>query len=261
MAKRSNRVTEEIPPSLGKEQGARVLTAMKEKGETLLTKRPVLEAAYNTWSNATLEYIKKVFGSHSGHISTFIGQIQIRYANFENPRDENVLDEQSIAQFKTRLQVLESLIDQLKTDIAIESTGSPSAQPAQLEFWSFLHPTVISIAKPRFESGHFADAVEAVLKELNSRIKEHVKRKTGNEFDGADLMRRAFSPNNPVITLADLSTESGRNEQQGFMDIFAGTMTGIRNPKAHGNIDISPERAIHHLFLASLLFSRFDERL
>ncbi|MGA3284750.1 MAG: TIGR02391 family protein, partial [Verrucomicrobiota bacterium] len=75
------------------------------------------------------------------------------------------------------------------------------------------------------------------------------------------LMRTAFSANNPVIVLDDLSTDSGKNIQQGYMDIFAGSMTGIRNPKAHGNVQIDSKRAIHMLFLASHLLYIFDERL
>ena len=42
------------------------------------------------------------------------------------------------------------------------------------------------------------------------------------------------------------------------MEIFAGAMTGIRNPKAHMNIEIGRERAIHFLFLASLLMDTYD---
>jgi len=45
------------------------------------------------------------------------------------------------------------------------------------------------------------------------------------------------------------------------MEIFAGAMLGIRNPKAHKNLTISRERAIHHPFLAGLLFFKSDERL
>jgi uncharacterized protein (TIGR02391 family) len=74
-------------------------------------------------------------------------------------------------------------------------------------------------------------------------------------------MNRAFSPNAPIVRLADLSTEDGRNIQKGYMQIFAGAMTGIRNPKAHSNVTIDANRAIHHLHLASLLHHVFDERL
>jgi len=42
------------------------------------------------------------------------------------------------------------------------------------------------------------------------------------------------------------------------MQIFAVTMTGIKNPKAHENITISRERAIHFIFIASLLMYRLN---
>ena len=74
-------------------------------------------------------------------------------------------------------------------------------------------------------------------------------------------MNKAFSVNNPVVVLDDLSTESGRNVQQGYMQIFAGSMIGIRNPKAHANVTIDDMRTRHSLYLASLLAHRFDERL
>jgi len=128
------------------------------------------------------------------------------------------------------------------------------------DFWARLHPSVAGVARKRFEDGHLADAVEAVLKALNQAVKQIVKQRTGQEYDGATLMRHAFSPKNPVIVLDDLSADSGRDAQQGYMDIFAGTMTGIRNPKAHDIVTIDEARAIHHLYLASLLFYKLDER-
>jgi hypothetical protein len=39
----------------------------------------------------------------------------------------------------------------------------------------------------------------------------------------------------PVIRLDDLSTENGKNIKDGYMYLFAGTVSGIRNPKAHNN--------------------------
>lgn len=71
-------------------------------------------------------------------------------------------------------------------------------------------------------------------------------------------MKKAFSVNNPIFTIDNLLTETGKSIQQGYMEIFAGSMTGIRNPKAHLNIDIGPERAIHFIFLASLLMDTYD---
>lgn len=155
---------------------------------------------------------------------------------------------------------LENLLEQVKaehkrrTAIKKESKGKSGGN-----FWDNLHPKVAELAMPRFEAKHFADAVEACLKEVNAVVKARNKERTGKELDGADLMRNTFSPKNPVIALANLSTESGKNEQQGYMDIFAGSMTGIRNPKAHDNVVIDERRAIHLLHLASLLMYKLDE--
>ena len=135
----------------------------------------------------------------------------------------------------------------------------PAHDSPNHDLWHLLHPTVVKVAKSRFDSGHYADAVEAALKEVNDVVRQIVRDKIGKEYDGADLMNRAFSVEKPVIVLDDLSTMTGRGIQTGYMQIFAGTMTGIRNPKAHSNIQIDSARALHFLFVASLLLSKIDE--
>ena len=123
-----------------------------------------------------------------------------------------------------------------------------------------MHTKVVELGKPRFNAGHYADAVESVFKELNARVKQLHVNVTGEELDGVSLMRKAFTPSNPTIILDDLATETGKNIQQGYMELFAGSMAGIRNPKAHDNVLISAERATHHLMLASLLFFKLGEK-
>lgn len=126
------------------------------------------------------------------------------------------------------------------------------------DFWALIHPEIIIVAKSRFETGHYADWAEAAFKQINSVVKGIVKTTTGTELDGASLMKTAFSVNNPLIQIDDLTTETGRNIQLGFMEICAGSMTGIRNPKAHAVITIGRERAVHFIFLASLLMDTID---
>lgn len=125
--------------------------------------------------------------------------------------------------------------------------------------WELLHPEIQKIARSRFITGHFADSVEAALKAVNERIRKIFVDNRGEERDGAALMNEAFSPKAPLLLLGDLSTASGRDMQLGYMQIFSGSMTGIRNPKAHGNVDIDANRATHFLFLASLLMYKVDE--
>lgn len=74
-------------------------------------------------------------------------------------------------------------------------------------------------------------------------------------------MTTAFSINSPIIKLTDLTTETGKSIQQGYMQIFAGSMTGIRNPKAHANLQPDKPTTVHLLMLASLLMTKLDERI
>ena len=81
-----------------------------------------------------------------------------------------------------------------------------------------------------FLDGHYPQSVEAACKCVNNIVK-HLADDV--ERDGAKLMRHAFSLNNPVLRLNRLRTRSERDQQQGYMDMFAGIMTGVRNPRAH----------------------------
>ncbi|MFQ5744169.1 MAG: TIGR02391 family protein [Acidobacteriota bacterium] len=128
-------------------------------------------------------------------------------------------------------------------------------------FWEFVHPRICALARPRFEAGFFGDAVEASFKEVNDSVKRIVRNADGRELDGAGLMKSAFSPQNPVIRLAELATDTDRNIQQGYMEIMAGSMTGIRNPAAHGNLNPESSKALHLIALASLLMHKVDERV
>lgn len=128
-------------------------------------------------------------------------------------------------------------------------------------FWEFVHPRIKSLAKPRFEAGFFGDAIEASFKEVNDCVKRLYRESEQREADGAGLMTSAFSPGNPVVRLTAMETETERNIQQGYMQIFAGAMTGIRNPKAHGNLNSDARKALHLICLASLLMVKIDERI
>ncbi|HWG22465.1 MAG TPA: TIGR02391 family protein [Terracidiphilus sp.] len=122
-------------------------------------------------------------------------------------------------------------------------------------FWPLIHPAVATAARPRFDSGCYSDAVEWALKV----VAEEVRRRTGLTIDGADLMHKAFSPNRPYLVFKDTLPATQLSLQQGYMEVFAGAMTGIRNPKAHGMVQLDRRRCIHFLFLASLLADKVDE--
>lgn len=146
-----------------------------------------------------------------------------------------------------------------RTDVPAPTSASSVSTNEYAFVWPLIHADIREIARPRFEAGHRADAVEASLKHINELVQRRVRHHRGRELDGAKLMKFAFSVDNPLLSLGDLSTESGRSMQVGYMELFSGAMSGIRNPKAHANIDIDAIRAIHFIFLASLLRYKLDE--
>lgn len=157
--------------------------------------------------------------------------------------------------------VIDEAIGVVNSDDAFKIEKTKSDGTDDYDIWRLMHPSITELAKPRMKNFFYADAVEAAFKVVNMRVKDLVEAQTGEELDGANLMRKAFSPNNPIINIGAGSSHSGNDIQKGYMDIFAGAMTGIRNPKAHGNETISKEDAYRKLILASMLLYKIDERV
>lgn len=211
-----------------------------------------IEGRYSIWINFTKELLLKIFPTKKEK-EEFRSLRCIGVNSWDAPSLCEKI-EKTTKNIKDDITKLNGLIERLEIydDLKEEKTNAA-------DFWRDIHPKISVIAKARFINTHYADAVESALKEINTFVKDIVKRKTSKELDGADLMHTAFFPKNPIIVLDDLSTETGKNIQQGYMEIFAGTMIGIRNPKAHGNIEITKNRAKHSIYLASLLMYKLDK--
>ncbi|MPT23218.1 MAG: TIGR02391 family protein, partial [Starkeya sp.] len=118
-----------------------------------------------------------------------------------------------------------------------------------------LHPEVARAASKLFHDGHYSNAVEAAVKALNGLV----RLRSGLEQDGVTLMERAFSVKSPILRFNDLLDQSDMDEQKGFMQLFSGAVTGLRNPRAHGFIQDDPERALEFIAFVSLLAKLLDE--
>ena len=70
-------------------------------------------------------------------------------------------------------------------------------------------------------------------------------------------MRRTFSANKPKLRFSDLKTTSESDEQRGYMELYAGAMTGIRNPRAHEHdLEDDPRVALELLTFANHLMRK-----
>ena len=112
------------------------------------------------------------------------------------------------------------------------------------------------VCRRLFVDGHYAQAVEQAFKSLNNAVRA----KSGlNNVDGEPLMQQAFSPNKPILRLNRMRTTTDVNEQRGYMNLFAGAMTAIRNPRAHEHsIQDDPETALELLTIGNHLMDMLD---
>ena len=180
--------------------------------------------------------------------------INLKHMNFKGT-DDFILTNNSSDEIR---KYLDDVYGPLEKKIVSLLSGADDS------FWQIIHPEIVNISKKKFDDGHFADAVESAFKEVNNRVKSIYKNKTGEERDGKDLMNRTFKydQNNstPCIQIdTDLSSEDGRNRQEGYQHIFAGSIQAIRNPKAHNNLIITKENAMHSVCLASQLMYTLDD--
>ncbi|OUE46562.1 TIGR02391 family protein [Billgrantia desiderata SP1] len=136
----------------------------------------------------------------------------------------------------------------------LNSTRDESSQ--ELGFERLLHPVVSEHSYQLYRNGHLR---EAVLNSITA-VFDFIRARTSSPEDGDRLIGQVMSPQNPKLVLSDLGSESGQNDQKGFMQIFKGSYQGIRNPKAHSlTHDLTPEKAAQYLVFASLLARRVEE--
>ena len=105
-----SRMSDEVPPSMSKQEGLKALVMMKERGEKILAQNPIPEPIYDTWSNTVSTIIKDVYGSRSAHLDTFVGS-----QRFDLDYDPDGLQEtaERAKNLERRLTVVQSLIETL----------------------------------------------------------------------------------------------------------------------------------------------------
>ena len=106
--------------------------------------------------------------------------------------------------------------------------------------------------------GHYTRVIEEAFKLIDNLVKEKVHRSIFF-FNRSKLMQMAFSRERPLLRLNQGSSASEADEQLGYMQLFAGCMTGVRNPRAHdANWKDSKMQALQLLVFAEHLIEKVE---
>jgi uncharacterized protein (TIGR02391 family) len=122
-----------------------------------------------------------------------------------------------------------------------------------------IHPDIAKVSLRLFDNGHYSHATFEAFKFIDNQV----KKVSGIKDTGFNLMMAAFDQKAPRIQLNDLVSMSDTDEQLGFRHVFAGAMSGIRNPRGHDNEIDRPDTidlCLDHLSMASVLLRTLEKR-
>jgi uncharacterized protein (TIGR02391 family) len=150
--------------------------------------------------------------------------------------------------------ILKSLISQLG-EKRVELRMDPGQRVRTAFEGLELHPRIAGVANELFRDGHYRNAVLDGALALTNMVKEKSR---VQDRDGVDLMRHVFRPAQPVLAFNALADQSDRDEQEGLMQLFAGAVQALRNPRAHDVVPDTAEYALECLGFLSFLAKHVD---
>lgn len=119
-----------------------------------------------------------------------------------------------------------------------------------------IHPEVNKYCKTELMQENYFHAVFEASKGLAQRIREM----SGTNEDGAKLIDKVFSIENPLLAINTLRTETEKSEHKGFAQLLKGCFAAVRNPLAHEPKILwqGEDDAADYLSLISLLHRKLD---
>ena len=120
-----------------------------------------------------------------------------------------------------------------------------------------VHEDVLEFCKTELLVDNYFHAVFEATKSVADKI----RRKTGLQYDGSQLIDAAFSLKAPLLKINPLISETDKSEHAGFANLLKGFFGMFRNTLAHEpkiKWDINEKDALDIMALALLMHRRLD---
>lgn len=137
-----------------------------------------------------------------------------------------------------------------------------SAEPINVQFWSYIHPRICDVARSLYVDGHFSSAAKNAMVEVEARLRELFRELKPNTKEPAKVgdIIGALLTEGGAYHFVDTSTTSGKDFRRGIQAMFEGALAAYRNPASHKNLNRSQQRTIEQIVLASQLMYVLDNR-
>jgi hypothetical protein len=119
-----------------------------------------------------------------------------------------------------------------------------------------MHPLVWGVARARWRSEHYRDAVTAAVGALIDDVRRRTDRP---ELDEKDVFAQAFSTEPPKVNSprlrwpGDQQDQMVRSMNRGLLHFSLGVQSAIRNPSVHDRSELTPQEGTERLAAISLL--------
>ena len=241
MAKRSA-VSASVPPSLTAHKSVELLR-QRLAGFNQINALHRDDPELKKWMATTVAILDGAFGKPDGESHEMVRKFKYTAGVSYQGKSDAFYEQEHHKSMLQKKALLESCIEQL------EILAPPAAQVATGRYQ--FHVEIERVSGDLFRDGHYSSAaLQAYI-----RVIDEVKRRSGLNLDGDNLMGQAFGcdKKTPVLKFNDLTNQAEKDEQQGFFLLFKG-IVGLRNSKAHSNrLFNDPSRGHEYLALASLL--------
>ncbi len=108
-----------------------------------------------------------------------------------------------------------------------------------------------------YRDGHFDEAVRKASQRFINRIAERAGRP---DFDGAALVNKSFSAQEPLLEFNTRETTYERDEHDGFRFLAVGLARGLRNLLSHSDdFGLTGVTALEWMAFISAMHRRLDE--
>jgi hypothetical protein len=169
-----------------------------QKGRELLEASLTFVERYDVWYPTTLQLIKSVFGERSAADTDFQGDVRVIPNEWWCSKSEHDFISTigicprcggvavRVTPDNKRRRILRRQIRILEAQI----WGLPARSIPDIGFFADLDADITRVSKQLFKDKHYAEAVSAAFKELNSTVKEEYKKRTNNELLSPALKMR-----------------------------------------------------------------------